>query len=233
LRVGVSLRCAPGRASRAVGHDTTVSDCAGPAPPQTAVAAPSRPFGRESLTQVPPRPHGVSHRAAQPSVTPAPPSLSLPLRFLQWRLSARCAGGWGDGLRDRLKVPSPVAPQTRVPAVGSGFSRSADLTGCARRNGFPQRPARGAPAAAAYTRAHTRPGGYARLGSLSPALASSLRRVGRLRRAFVGGRPPHPPTCSRGVGDRCGGAAPARSGRLACAGGARSAGPLRWREARA
>jgi hypothetical protein len=36
--------------------------------------------------------------------------------------------------------------------------------------------------------------GYARLGSLSPTLASSLRRVGRLRRAFVGGSAPHTPT---------------------------------------
>src|SRR5262249_26043340 len=56
--VGVSLRCAPGRAARAVGHDTTVANRAGP-PPRTmfgalravrCAAAASRPSGRASLT---------------------------------------------------------------------------------------------------------------------------------------------------------------------------------------
>ena len=132
----MSLRCAPGRASRAVGHDTTVSDCAGPAPPQTAVAAPSRPSGRESLTQGPPSPRGVSYgQRDQRNPSPRRP-LPHPLRFLQRPLLARFAGGWGAGLRDRWKVPSPVAPQHQPRRAADGFSRSPDVTGCARRNGF-------------------------------------------------------------------------------------------------
>ena len=56
---GVSLRCAPGRASRAVGNDTAVANGA-ESPPRhgivamgelSAGAAVPRPSGRESLTQ--------------------------------------------------------------------------------------------------------------------------------------------------------------------------------------
>jgi hypothetical protein len=59
--------------------------------------------------------------------------------------------------------------------------------------------------------------------SLSPALASSLRRVGRLRRAFVGGSAPHTPTFraagSRGGGvRRHGGGRPARADRTRAGG---------------
>src|SRR4051812_41363051 len=58
LDLGVSLRCAPGRASRAVGNDTTVANGAepparqGPHPTRRigAGAPVSRPCGRESLT---------------------------------------------------------------------------------------------------------------------------------------------------------------------------------------
>ena len=54
--MGVPLRCAPGRAARAVGNDTTVANGAEPPPRQGTVqlcpAAPgSRPCGRASLTQ--------------------------------------------------------------------------------------------------------------------------------------------------------------------------------------
>ena len=56
---GVSLRCAPGRASRAVGNETTVANGAESPPRQELVAmaepgagaAVPRPSGRESLTQ--------------------------------------------------------------------------------------------------------------------------------------------------------------------------------------
>jgi hypothetical protein len=124
---------------------------------------------------------------------------------------ARFAGG-GAGLRETLKVPAPGAPKQQPRRAGDGFSPIHGLTGCARRNGFRHPVRRLSPAPHRCTRA-TGPGGYARLvGSLSPALASSLRRVGRLRRAFVGGRAPHTPTGSRGRCDRCRGAAPARSG---------------------
>lgn len=47
--------------------------------------------------------------------------------------------------------------------------------------------------------------------SLSPALASSLRRVGRLRRAFVGGSAPHTPTFRAAGGSGGGGGAPRRA----------------------
>jgi len=58
--LGVSLRCAPGRAARAVGNDTTVANRAGPPPrPPSARsrrpgarAAASRPSGRASLTHL-------------------------------------------------------------------------------------------------------------------------------------------------------------------------------------
>ena len=54
--VGVPLRCAPGRAARAVGNDTTVANGAEPPPHQGTIllcpAAPgSRPCGRASLTR--------------------------------------------------------------------------------------------------------------------------------------------------------------------------------------
>jgi hypothetical protein len=54
--LGVPLRCAPGRAARALGHDTTVPKCAEPPPHQGTIllcpAAPgSRPCGRASLTR--------------------------------------------------------------------------------------------------------------------------------------------------------------------------------------
>jgi len=59
LGLGVSLRCAPGRAARAVGNDTAVANGAGPPPRHVphrssgigARAAASRPSGRASLTQ--------------------------------------------------------------------------------------------------------------------------------------------------------------------------------------
>jgi hypothetical protein len=134
--MGVSLRYAPGRASRAVGHDTTVSDCAGPAPPQTAVTAPSRPCGRESLTHSHQLRAGY-HRAQRDQRNPSPRRpLPHALRFLQCPPFARCAGVWSAGLRETLKVPAPVAPQPRLLRAPAGFFRWADVTGCARRNGF-------------------------------------------------------------------------------------------------
>src|SRR5688500_15031110 len=53
---GVPLRCAPGRAARAVGHDTTVPNGAEPTgSPDTVLLCPgsprSRPCGRASLTR--------------------------------------------------------------------------------------------------------------------------------------------------------------------------------------
>src|SRR3954467_8180029 len=58
VELGVSLRCAPGRAARAVGNDTAVANRAGPPPRHAsprfrdigAGAAASRPSGRASLT---------------------------------------------------------------------------------------------------------------------------------------------------------------------------------------
>lgn len=175
----------------------------------------SRPSGRESLTQK--RPAGgawgitLTHPCQRnPSNNPrlsnrrAAPAALLPAPF------ARCAGG-GAGLRETLKVPAPGA-QRQGRCAGDGSCLIAHLTGCARRNGFRHLVRRASLAMHRCTRA-TGPGGYARLGSLSPALASSLRRVGRLRRAFVRGSAPHTPTFSRGMCDRCGGGVPARSGR--------------------
>ncbi len=79
---GVSLRCAPGRASRAVGNETTVANGAEPPARQVFLRLPgiragapvSRPFGRESLTRrqrfrTPPRPAapgGVLQDAVKP-----------------------------------------------------------------------------------------------------------------------------------------------------------------------
>lgn len=140
------------------------------------------------------RPRLFSHRAA--------PAVLLP-RF------ARCAGG-GAGLREKSEVPAPGA-QRQARCAGDGSYLIPTVTGCARRNGFRHPVRRLSPAMHRCTRA-TGSAGYARSGSLSPALASSLRRVGRLRRAFVGGSAPHTPTCSRGRCDRCRGAAPARRG---------------------
>ena len=176
----------------------------------------SRPCGRESLTrsfpghcaalwgimgaEAPP----INPAAARPLPHhPRPPAVHLPH-------VARFAGG-GAGLRETLKVPAPGTPRRRPRRAGDGSCATHNVTGCARRDGFRHPVRRPSPAPRRCTRA-TSPGGYARLGSLSPALASSLRRVGRLRRAFVGGRAPHTPTVSRGRCDRCRGAAPARSG---------------------
>jgi len=51
---GVSLRCAPGRASRAVGNDTAGAPWPRLVPSTMDAGAPaSRPSGRESLTQPP------------------------------------------------------------------------------------------------------------------------------------------------------------------------------------
>jgi len=152
-----------------------------------------------SLRAVVPRnpsngPRLSSHRAA--------PAVLLPTPF------ARCAGG-GAGLREKSKVPAPGA-QRQARCAADGLCPRHNVTGCARRNGFRHPVRRLSPAAQRCTRA-TGPT-VTLAGSLSPALASSLRRVGRLRRAFVGGSAPHTPTGSRGRGDRCRGAAPARGG---------------------
>jgi hypothetical protein len=97
------------------------------------------------------------------------------------------------GLRESGRNPAPCRLK---PSAGRGrrvAGRALNLTGCARRNGFRQTPS-GFCARLPGVMASAGSGGYARLGSLSPALASSLRRGGRLRRAFVGGSAPHTPT---------------------------------------
>jgi hypothetical protein len=120
------------------------------------------------------------------------------------------------GLRESGRNPAPCRLN---PGVGSGRRvglRSLSSTGCARRYGFRLTPS-GCRARWGAAVASAGPGGYARLGSLSPALASSLRRGGRLRRAFVGGSAPHTPTCwSAGVST--GGAGAAGPGRVSCPG---------------
>lgn len=55
-----------GRAARAVSHDTPVPNCAGPPPPQTAVAVLSRPSGRVSLMR-----EGRAHTPQVPARAPA------------------------------------------------------------------------------------------------------------------------------------------------------------------
>jgi hypothetical protein len=207
--IGRAPRNSGGRASRAVGRQTTSPNCAGP--PRRigarATCSASRPVSHRAPRRAVPAlrariPHasalrgvlGVSLRVAvprNPSNSPrlsshhAAPAALLPDPF------ARCAGG-GAGLRETLKVPAPGA-QRQARCAGNGSGATHNVTGCARRNGFRHPLRRLSPALRRCTRA-TGSSGYARLGSLSPALASSLRRVGRLRRAFVGGPAPQTPT---------------------------------------
>lgn len=120
------------------------------------------------------------------------------------------------GLRESVRNPAPCRLN---PGVGSGRRvglRALNLTGCARRYGFRLTPS-GCRARWEAAVASAGPGGYARLGSLSPALASSLRRGGRLRRAFVGGSAPHTPTFSS-AGVSTGGAGATGPGRVSCPG---------------
>ena len=121
----------------------------------------------------------------------------------------------GAGLRDGSKVPAPCAHNGDFITFPYGPCAIHNVTGCARRNGF-RHPVRRPRAAGPGSWSWAVPVGCARLGSLSPALASSLRRVGRLRRAFVGGSAPHTPTFSRGVCDSCRGGVPWRGGGLPC-----------------
>jgi hypothetical protein len=81
---GVPLRCAPGRAARAVGNDTTVANGAEPPPQRSTIrlcsfAPRSRPCGRASLTQRRP----VRRHRAGPS-PPGPLSRTPPLSTLGW-----------------------------------------------------------------------------------------------------------------------------------------------------
>jgi hypothetical protein len=109
----------------------------------------------------------------------------------------RCAGGLQRACAGLLPSAAPGRPCPAGANPSRGSSRRGDVAaGC-----------RGA-ARPVVTLA----------SSLSPALASSLRRVGRLRRAFVGGSAPHTPTfraagSSGGGVRRHGGGRPARADR--------------------
>ena len=143
--LGVPLRCAPGRAARAVGHDTTVAQrrrapCASGQRYCCCPAAPgSRPCGRASLTQRQ-RPVRQSARGPHPPA-PSPvhglsaPSSCLPRtgegekavhRIRCLPLSARNErGGPGEGHSARAGGRRPARPPfpNPSPEVGGGVAR--------------------------------------------------------------------------------------------------------------
>jgi hypothetical protein len=140
---GVSLRCAPGRASRAVGNETTVANGAEPparqASPRTwnigAGAPVSRPFGRESLTRIvafrtpsaaPPTAGPILKDAVKPGIarraTPAATDTSaVPIRMENGPDGARAAWHWVHGCDAPLLV-RPGGPRCRC--GGRATSRS-------------------------------------------------------------------------------------------------------------
>jgi hypothetical protein len=118
--VGVPLRCAPGRAARAVGNDTTVANGAEPPPQQGTIllcpAAPgSRPCGRASLTRSDPResrPAAIATGKRQH------------LQRLQRAPRANHAHPARDFIRKRLYFTDRPPDELRVPSLRAQFARA-------------------------------------------------------------------------------------------------------------
>ena len=118
--MGVPLRCAPGRAARAVGNDTTVANGAEPPPqPGTILLCPaapgSRPCGRASLTRSDP------HESR-----PAPIATGTlrHLQRLQRHLGANHAHLARDFIRKRLMSSSDfLRKRCTEPAVAQTLAR--------------------------------------------------------------------------------------------------------------
>jgi hypothetical protein len=119
--VGVPLRCAPGRAARAVGNDTTVANGAEPPPRRdndTAVVPSLRVLGPAGA-----HPSRNGHCNGTRPTGPCGPSPPAPLPYLQSASHVRVPAMYGRGeisARDTLSVAPRSSPPLREERAGRG-----------------------------------------------------------------------------------------------------------------